>query len=165
MTRAARQYDIPLNVLFAVGLTETGNRGALNPYDINVDKRSIHLDSLEEALDRVAYEQAHGARFIDVGCMQINHRWHSKNFRSLSEMFDPALNVAYAARFLKELRLREGSWTLAVARYNAGPDNNPAQKSYVCAVMRNMVASGFGRWTANARQFCGLPLESADKDQ
>jgi hypothetical protein len=161
MARAARQYDIPLNVLFAVGLTEAGHHGVLNAYDINVDKRSVHSDSLEQALDRVAYEKAHGAKLIDIGCMQINQHWHGKNFHSLSEMFDPALNVSYAARFLKELKAREGSWTLAVARYNAGPNNNGAQKIYVCAVMRNMVASGLGRWTTNAREFCGPQLQDA----
>ena len=69
-------------------------------------------------------------------------------------MFDPAQNVAYAARFLKELRQREGSWTLAAARYNAGPNNNPAQKQYVCTVITNMVASGFGSWTPAAKSFC-----------
>jgi hypothetical protein len=41
-----------------------------------------------------------------------------------------------------------------VARYNAGPDNPAAQKNYVCAVIGNIVASGFGRWTPNARAFC-----------
>jgi hypothetical protein len=155
MTRAARDYDVPLNVLYAVGLTETGSRGMLGPYDINVDGRSIQSESLERALDRVEQELAHGAKYIDVGCMQINKRWHGRNFRSLREMFDPVVNVRYAARFLRELKSREGSWTLAVARYNAGPDNDPAQKKYVCAVIRNMVASRFGRWTESARQFCG----------
>jgi soluble lytic murein transglycosylase-like protein len=43
---------------------------------------------------------------------------------------------------------------MAVARYHAGPNNNPAQKRYVCAVIRNMVASGFGQWTPNAKSFC-----------
>ena len=86
--------------------------------------------------------------------MQINQRWHGADFHSVAEMFDPASNVRYAATFLKELRSREGSWTLAVARYNAGPNNDPAQKKYVCAVIRNMVASGMGQWTANARAFC-----------
>lgn len=158
MTRAARQYEIPLNVLFAVGLTETGSHGVLSPYDINVGARNVHSETLKEALDRIAFEQAHGVSLIDIGCMQINYRWHSKNFSSLRDMFDPALNVSYAARLLKELKQREGSWTLAVARYNAGPDNNPAQKKYVCAVIRNMVASGFGSWTVDARQFCDLSL-------
>jgi hypothetical protein len=162
MTRAARQYDIPLNVLFAVGLTETGARGVLSPYDINVNARSMHSENLEEALLRVAEQQARGASLIDIGCMQINYHWHGKNFTSLRAMFDPGLNVSYAAKLLKDLKQREGSWTLAVARYNAGPNNNPAQKKYVCAVMRNMVASGFGAWTINARQFCGLPMEGAE---
>ena len=37
MVRAAEANDIPLNVLYAVGLTETGHRGELNPFDMNVD--------------------------------------------------------------------------------------------------------------------------------
>ncbi len=71
-------------------------------------------------------------------------------------MFDPGRNVDYAARFLRDLKGREGSWTLAVARYNAGPGNNPAQKRYVCGVIGKMVASGFGAWTPNATAFCGV---------
>jgi soluble lytic murein transglycosylase-like protein len=51
--------------------------------------------------------------------MQINLRFHGADFRSLNEMFDPARNVEYAANFLKSLKAQEGSWTLAVARYNA----------------------------------------------
>jgi hypothetical protein len=41
-----------------------------------------------------------------------------------------------------------------VARYHAGPDNAPAQRRYVCAVIRNMVQSGFGAWTREAASFC-----------
>jgi soluble lytic murein transglycosylase-like protein len=70
-------------------------------------------------------------------------------------MLIPARNVDYAARFLGRLRKQEGSWTMAVARYHAGPDNDPAQKRYVCAVIRNLVATGFGSWTPESRQFCG----------
>jgi soluble lytic murein transglycosylase-like protein len=154
MTRAAQLNDIPLNVLYAVGLTETGHRGTLNPFDMNVDGRAVSSASLSEALDKFAAERARGAQLIDIGCMQINHHWHGSDFHSVAEMFDPAMNVRYAANFLKELRAREGTWTLAVARYNAGPNNDPAQKKYVCAVIRNMVASGMGQWTPNARAFC-----------
>jgi soluble lytic murein transglycosylase-like protein len=45
---------------------------------------------------------------------------------------------------------------MAVARYHAGPNNNPAQKRYVCRVMANMVATGFGNWTPDAKIFCGV---------
>jgi soluble lytic murein transglycosylase-like protein len=154
MARAAQVNGIPLNILYSVGLTETEHKGALSPYDMNVDGRAIHSSRLDEALARLESERARGAKLIDVGCMQINLYWHGKHFRSVVDMFDPSRNVNYAATYLKQLRAREGSWTLAVARYNAGPGNTTAQKSYVCAVIGNMVASGFGRWTPNARAFC-----------
>ena len=154
MARAAAQSGVPLNVLYSVGLTETGHRGELGPYEMNVDGRAVHSDSLAEAMARFAKATAEGARLIDVGCMQINVHFHGDRFRSLRDMFDPALNVDYAANFLKTLRAQEGSWTLAVARYNAGPGNPAAEQTYVCAVIRNMVASGFGQWTANARALC-----------
>ena len=154
MTRAAAESGVPLNVLYSVGLTETGRHGALQPYDLNVDGREVHAESLSEALQRFAEAKASGAKLIDVGCMQINAHFHGSHFSSLAAMFDPAANVDYAASFLKALKAREGSWTLAVARYNAGPANPAAERTYVCAVIRNMVASGFGRWTANARTLC-----------
>ena len=154
MARAARENGIPLNILYSVGLTETGHAGALSPWDMNVDGRAVHSASLEEALQRFAAERARGAKLIDVGCMQINHHWHASHFASLAEMFDPVRNVDYAAGFLKTLKAQEGNWTLAVARYNAGPDNPQAQKTYVCNVIGNMVASGMGEWTPRARAFC-----------
>ena len=154
MARAAALNDVPLNILYSVGLTETGREGTLNPYDMNVDGREVHSTVLAEALARFATARAHGAKLIDIGCMQINQFWHGHDFGSLSEMFDPERNVEYAARYLKALREETGSWTLAVARYNAGPGNPEAQRKYVCAVIRNMVASGEGSWTTNARAFC-----------
>ncbi len=108
---------------------------------------------LPEALRRSGAAQARGAKFIDIGCMQINHRWHAAHFPSLEAMFDTRRNVEYAAHFLKELRAREASWTLAVARYNSGPDNDRAQKKYVCAVIGNMVRSGLGGWTDKRAKF------------
>ena len=154
MTRAAALHGVPLNVLYSVGLTETGRRGELSPYDMNVDGQAVHSTSLAEAMARFAQAKEHGAKFIDIGCMQINHHFHGADFHSLSEMFDPLHNVEYAANFLKALKAQAGSWTLAVARYNAGPGNPAAEKTYVCSVIRNMVASGFGQWTANARALC-----------
>jgi soluble lytic murein transglycosylase-like protein len=154
MMRASTSYDVPLGVLYAVGLTETGRRGSLQPFAMNVDGVAHYPASLDAALIRFADAKRGGAKLIDVGCMQINHKFHSKHFSSLVDMFDPRRNVDYAAVFLKELRRREPTWTLAVARYHAGPNNNPAQKRYVCEVIANMAATGFGAWTPEARQFC-----------
>lgn len=69
-------------------------------------------------------------------------------------MLDPHSNVDYAARLLVTLPSRHRTWSMTVARYHAGPDNDPAQKRYVCRVIANMVATGFGKWTQNARAFC-----------
>jgi hypothetical protein len=154
MARAAQVENIPLSVLYSVGLTETGQRGRLQPYALNIDGAARVAGDLPEALRLFRAAQARGAKFIDIGCMQINHRFHAAHFSSLEAMFDTRRNVDYAAHFLKELRAREASWTLAVARYNAGPGNERAQKKYVCAVIGNMVRSGLGAWTDNARKFC-----------
>ena len=155
MAAAARDNEVPLDILYSVGLTETGRKGVLGPYELNVDGRSVHSDTLAQGLAAYARAERSGARFIDIGCMQINHHYHSARFGSLEEMFDPERNVRYAASLLKLLRAQEGSWTMAVARYNAGPANPHAQRAYICAVIAHMVQSGAGAWTANARAFCG----------
>ena len=151
---AARRYDIPLAVFYAVGLNETGTRGRLQPFSMNIDGRSVPNATLADALARFHQAKAAGARMIDIGCMQINHHYHGEHFASVAAMFDPAGNIDYAARFLRDLKSREHTWTMAVARYNAGPNNNPAQKIYVCGVLTKMVASGFGAWTESAKNFC-----------
>jgi soluble lytic murein transglycosylase-like protein len=155
MIRASNAYDIPLGVLYSVGLTESGRRNSLQPYALNIHGRAFFGATKEEALAEFNAARASGKKLIDIGCMQINHHYHRDQFPSLDAMFEPALNVDYSAKFLKRLKARHESWTMAVARYHAGPHNNPAQKRYVCTVIRNMVTTGFGQWTANARSFCG----------
>ena len=154
MVRAAQARAIPLNVLYAVGLAETGRRGRLQPFDMNIDGRPVHPETLDSALASFSRARARGARSIDLGCLQINYRWHRNAFRDVAAMFEPTANVDYAAKFLWELRRREGSWTLAVARYHAGPDNDAAQRQYVCRVIGKMVESGLGKWTQGASEFC-----------
>ena len=154
MASAAVRYKIPLGVLYAVGMTESGHKGSLHPFALNVEGRTIFASSKTEALMVYAQSRLAGAKLIDLGCMQINAHYHGKEFSSLEAMFDPATNVEYAAKFLNELRIQEGSWTMAVARYHAGPKNKPAQKKYICLVVGNLVASGFGSWTQEAKSLC-----------
>ena len=156
MARAARIHGIPLGILYAVGLTETGRRGALYPYALGAEGQTVFAKNMADAMASFEAMRHRGVRLIDLGCMQINHYYHGDKFESVQAMFNPARNVDYAARFLKELKQREGSWTMAVARYNAGPNNNPAQKRYVCHIVDHLVSSGFGAWTDKARSFCQL---------
>jgi soluble lytic murein transglycosylase-like protein len=154
MARAAQIHGIPLGILYAVGLTETGRRGALNPYALGAEGQTVFAKNLDEAMASFEAMRQRGIKLIDLGCMQINHYYHGDKFASVRAMFDPAGNVDYAARFLKELKQREGSWTMAVARYNAGPNNQPAQKRYICHIVGHLVSSGFGAWTDKARALC-----------
>lgn len=152
--KAAERHNVPAGILYAVGLTETGVKGSLQPYALNIGGKAVFAKSRAEAV-RLAEEAAQkGVTLVDLGCMQINRRWHGQEFAGLSDMLDPARNVDYAARFLSDLHRRHEGWTMAVARYHAGPDNDPAQARYVCRVIRNLVATGFGRWTAQAKEFC-----------
>ncbi len=154
MISASAMHKVPLGVLYAVGMTETGKKGSLHPYALNIEGRTVFANSEGEAMRTFRRSRLTGAKLIDLGCMQINHYYHGADFSSVEEMLDPRKNVEYAAKFLSELRVREGSWTMAVARYHAGPNNNPAQKRYVCLVIANLVGSGFGAWTPEAKAFC-----------
>jgi soluble lytic murein transglycosylase-like protein len=152
--RAAPRHGVPLAVLYAVGLTETGRAGTLSAYALNVEGTPYFASDLADALAAFEAARERGAKLIDIGCMQINHFYHASAFAEVADMFDPARNVDYAARFLLSLYRREGTWTMAAARYHAGPNNDAAQKKYVCRVIGNMVASGFGAWTPEAVGLC-----------
>jgi len=151
---AAAKYGIPEGILYSVGLTETGRKGSLYPYAMNVEGKAFFPPSQQEAMQKFREARSQGMKLIDLGCMQINHHFHGENFASAEEMFDPRLNVEYAAKFLSNLHNRHETWTMAVARYHAGPNNDPAQKRYVCRVIANLVATGYGSWTGTASQFC-----------
>lgn len=155
LVRAAAIHNVPIGMLYAVGLSESGRGGTLQPYALNIDGKAAYEPSRDAALRAFRAAKLNGAKLIDVGCMQINHRYHGEGFDTLEDMFDPEKNVTYAARFLSELKEREGTWTKAIARYHAGPNNIAAQKTYVCRVIGNMVEAGFGEWTSDARAYCG----------
>lgn len=154
MERASARYGVPLAILYAVGLTETGGNGTLQPLAMNGGGESYVAASPVDGERKLGEFTRRGVTLVDLGCMQINYRWHGDQFASVAQMFDPERNVDYAARFLAQLKQQYGNWTMAAARYNAGPNNDPAQKRYVCAVIRNMVRSGFGNWTETSRRFC-----------
>jgi hypothetical protein len=60
-----------------------------------------------------------GARSFDVGCFQINYKWHGAAFQSIDQMFDPIENARYAATFLKELYNESGDWSVAAGAYHS----------------------------------------------
>ena len=154
LSQVAKAEGVPLGVLYAVGLTETGKKGKLHPYALNIEGATFIYDNKAQTLRKFNEARRQGKKLIDLGCMQINHHYHGKNFESPEEMLDPQKNIVYAAKFLTQLHEREGSWTMAVALYHASPRNKVAQKRYICTVIRNLVAVDFGSWTPESRAFC-----------
>ncbi|NOD65488.1 transglycosylase SLT domain-containing protein [Ruegeria sp. HKCCD6109] len=125
--RAALSEGVPLDVLRAISRVETGRTldGQFLPWPwtINVEGKGYWFPSESEAKTYVFKIFKAGARSFDVGCFQINYRWHGKGFRSLDAMFDPVENATYAARFLKDLYAELGSWPAAAGAYHSRTDS------------------------------------------
>lgn len=120
---AAHEVGVPANVLIAVAKTETGRtkNGVTQPWPwaINVRGRGDWLASESELLEASLKQLSLGETLFDLGCFQINYRWHGSNFASIDEMISPRGNALYAAKFLKSLFREFGNWTDAVGAYHS----------------------------------------------
>ena len=120
---AAAGQSVPLDVMRAITRAETGRpaNGLLQPWPWTVNMEGVgHWFPDREAAQAYVNSQVRrGARSFDVGCFQINYKWHGQAFRSVDEMFDPGRNAAYAARFLAELHAEFGDWSRAVGAYHS----------------------------------------------
>lgn len=110
-----RQYAIPQGLLHSIALVES----RINPYAINVDGKAIILNSKAATLEAIEYYRSLGVTNIDIGVMQINYRWHGKEFANLSEMIAVNNNVEYAAKLLTSLYKEHGSWHKATRLYHS----------------------------------------------
>ena len=122
-SEAANESRVPLSVLRAISLTETGRkRGNVFqpwPWTVNMEGVGKWFDTYEAARAYVERHFQRGARSFDVGCFQINYRWHHQAFESVDHMFDPRTNALYAARFLTELYEEFGDWSKAAGAYHS----------------------------------------------
>lgn len=120
---AAVQTGVPLSVLNAISLSETGRtRGGEFrpwPWTVNMEGKGVWFDTEQAAREYVYKNHKRGARSFDVGCFQLNYKWHGKAFSSIEQMFDPSENAAYAARFLKQLHAELGNWPDAAGAYHS----------------------------------------------
>lgn len=123
---ASRETGVPLEVMQAITRAETG-RSLMDidgiqpwPWAINQGGKGGWFDTEKEARAVAELAVAQGFRNIDIGCFQLNHRWHAKGFTSLKAMFDPLENARYAARYLQEKYQETGDWSLAAGAYHSG---------------------------------------------
>ncbi|MHA3914362.1 transglycosylase SLT domain-containing protein [Halovulum sp. GXIMD14793] len=120
---ASQQTGVPRSVLQAITLTETGRKiaGAHRPWPwtVNMEGTGKWFATRQEALDYVMEHYNKGARSFDVGCFQINYRWHGNAFASIEDMFDPKQNALYAGRFLRNLYGETKSWSKSAGAYHS----------------------------------------------
>lgn len=151
IARAETLYKLPHGLLGAIARTESGRPiTAMNdvrawPWTIDADGKGLFLDSKAAAIAWVRQAVTHGARFIDVGCMQVDLQLHPNAFASLDEAFDPERNTDYAARYLLSLRAEaKGDWNVAVGLYHSHtPELAAAYRELVAAEGRGIV-TGIG---------------------
>ena len=119
----ARRGGVPVEVLHAVALNETGRKDAGKlrawPWAINREGKGYWFETYEEALGFARESLAEGRTSFDVGCVQINYRWHGHAFPSLEAMFDPEWTATYAAQFLRTLYEERGDWSAAAGAYHS----------------------------------------------
>ena len=131
--KAGGEFGVNYDLLQIISTVESGqwdhaeNRYVAWPWTINVKGKGYHFSSREEAVQAVKKFQKQGITSIDVGCMQINLKYHGQAFSSVDEAIDPENNVKYSAKFLRSLYSKSGnSWEKAAKRYHSGNPNEGA---------------------------------------
>ena len=129
--------DIPKNLLLSIGKSESGrilknNKHVIWPWTVNHAGKSLFFDTKKQ-MKKYVLENVEKKDFnLDVGCMQINLKWHKNNFKKISDMFAIEPNVSYAASFLLQLKNKHGSWDKAIKHYHSSDPNK--NKPYLIKV-------------------------------
>ncbi len=143
---AADRHGIPRKVMQAITLVETRTRreGTSGPWPwtVNVAGKGRWFDSRAGALLHAQRALAGGETSFDVGCFQLNFRWHGEHFASIDHMFEPGPSGDYAARFLKDLHGETGDWIKAAGLYHS---RTPKHSNRYRALVAKAVAGMDGR--------------------
>ena len=96
--------DLPAGLLSSISNVEAGRIIGNNlkrgwPWTVNHAGEGLFFESKLEATQYVKRYLKLGDVNMDVGCMQISLKWHSDNFSTIEEAFDPIININYAADF------------------------------------------------------------------
>lgn len=111
---------IPKGLLKSMVSVESGN----NPYAVNSSKKSHHFQSKSQAANFINTAVNKGRQNLSVGCLQLHYKTHRKHFNSIEDMIEPTTNISYAAKLLKNLYDKYGSWEKAIKVYHSGQDHH-----------------------------------------
>lgn len=160
--RAAAEYGVPPDIMIALTLTETGRRldGRTRPWawSVNAAGKGSWFGDAAEALAFAEDEVARGQNNVDIGCFQVNYRWHGENFTGVAAMFDPMTNARYAADFVRRLYAETGDWRRAAGAFHS---RRPANSARYLAQFDQLRARhgpmrGRGAWTVRPKPITTL---------
>ena len=120
-----QEYQIKEHLLTTISSVETGRwnqklkRNTAWPWTINAQGKGRFFATKAEAVREAKRLMASGVKSFDVGCMQINLAYHGDAFDSIEDALDPETNVAYGAKFLRNLYDQKGDWVKAAMAYHS----------------------------------------------
>lgn len=139
-----RRLKIPTGLLSAISRAESGRWNGSDaaivawPWTVTTGGKGHFLPNRADAVAFVKSLQADGVENIDIGCMQINLKYHPDAFVSIEHGFDPHANAAYAAEFLSERFQVSKSWIRAAGDYHSTtPDLNQAYRQKVTRLWKD----------------------------
>ena len=134
-----KKNNLPNKLLSSISLTESGylKNGiyAPWPWTLNVNGKPKFFENKKEMTNFLNKKLSQNIKNIDIGCMQINYLYHSKNFNEIDDMINPQLNVQYAGKFLKKLFKKHKSWNKAISFYHSSDPQR--MKNYLKKVKKN----------------------------
>ncbi len=125
----AGHKGISPQLLLKIARAESGY-GQLNqpwPWTINVKGKDYYFKNQQGAVAYIERLIKSGIQSFDVGCFQINWRWHRTKVSSPAELLHPTRNALIAADYLQELYVQHRSVSRAVAHYHSSNPYRGAQ--------------------------------------
>ncbi len=111
-----KHYALPSGMLKALSYVES----QMNPWAVNFKGKGHHFKNKKDALAFAKECIKEGSVYnLDIGLCQINYGYHGKKFEDLETMFEPRHNIAYAIKFLVDLKKRHKTWQKAVGFYHS----------------------------------------------
>ncbi|MEX0707251.1 MAG: lytic transglycosylase domain-containing protein [Woeseia sp.] len=134
----AAQHGIPVELLYAMALAESGKQVATGhldavhrpwPWTLNIAGRGTYFASREAAWLALDRSLAAGQTSVDIGLMQVNWRYHADALGSTWRALDPYHNLSVAAEILKRCYRERRDWWTSVGCYHA-PSNDQRARRY-----------------------------------
>ena len=120
-----KNYNIKKDLLQTIASVESGRyiskvgKRLPWPWTVQSNGKGKYYKTKEEAINAVKQMQSQGIQNIDVGCMQINLKYHGQSFKNIEEAFEPQNNVAYSATFLQKLNKKNNNWQKTAMQYHS----------------------------------------------